>query len=128
MSRIEWVKHRLENWALWKDRENRGGLGYAKQSSFLREASSDRYRESQIPIDDIDASVTNSAVESLRSTRYHLYQTLHCIYIKGIGIKQTARVMFRGESTISANLDAADHALSQWFGERSEKAKVVFTP
>ena len=65
MARIEWVKQRLENWALFKAREAGGGLGFASQSSFLGEADSSRYRESRIPIDDVDASVTDEAVESL---------------------------------------------------------------
>lgn len=128
MARIEWVKHRLENWALWKDRESRGGLGFATQAAFLNDASSDRYRESRIPVDEVDASLTNTAVESLRPDRSHLYMTLQHIYVQGIGIRETARRMERVESTIKANLDAADHALSQWFGERAEKAKRVITP
>lgn len=127
MARIEWVKHRLENWALWKDRENSGGLGYATRSVLLSEAV-DRYREAVIPVDDVDAAVTNQAVESLRPTRSHLYITLQHIYVAGIGIKETARRMARAESTIKANLEQADHALSEWFGERAEKQKRVFTP
>ena len=129
MARIEWVKHRLYNWALWKDREGRGGLGFATQAAFLNiAASTDRYRESVMPIDDVDAALTNSAVESLRGDKMHLYITLQFIYIKNLGIKETARRMARAESTIKANLDAADHALSAWFGERAEKQKRVFTP
>src|ERR1035437_10272406 len=124
MALIEWVKHRLENWALWKERESKGGLGFASQSSFLNEAAtSDRYRESRIPVDEVDASLTNTAVESLRPTRPHLYMTLQHIYIQGIGIKETARRMTRAVATISANLDQADHALSGWFGERAELNK-----
>jgi hypothetical protein len=34
MARVEWVKQRFENWALWKERENRGGLGFYTSSSF----------------------------------------------------------------------------------------------
>lgn len=124
MARIEWVKHRLDNWALWKDRESRGGLGFATQSAFLAERV-DRYREAQLPVDDVDAEVTNQAVESLRDGKQHLYKTLQCIYVKGIGIKMTARMMARAESTISANLDSADHVLSEWFNARAEAKKVI---
>ena len=127
MARIEWVKHRLDNWALWKERESSGGLGYATQSVLLAERV-DRYREVMIPVDEVDASVTNTAVESLRPSRSHLYVTLQHIYIQGVGIKETARHMARAESTIKANLDSADHALSEWFGERDEKRKIVITP
>lgn len=124
MARIEWVKHRLNNWALWKDRESRGGLGFATQCAFLSERV-DRYREAQLPVDDVDAEITNQAVESLRDGKQHLYMTLQSIYVKGIGIKMTARMMARAESTIKANLDSADHALSEWFNARAEAKKVI---
>ena len=129
MARIEYIKIKLNNWALWKDRENHCGLGYARQSAFLSVAGShDRYREAIIPVDDVDASTTNTAVESLRPKRPQLYDTLQAIYVRNLGIKEAARRMGRAESTIKANLDAADHALSQWFGERAENSKRVFTP
>jgi hypothetical protein len=44
--------------------------------------------------------------------------TLYLIYIEGAGIRGAARYMCKAESTIKANLDQADHALSQWFTER----------
>jgi len=127
MARIEWVKQRLENWALWKEREVHSGLGFAKQSVLLSDAV-DRYREASIPVDSVDAALTNTAVESLRDGRSHLYMTLQLIYIAGIGIRETARRMARAESTIKAHLEQADHALSQWFGERAKNPKRVFTP
>lgn len=126
MARIEWIKYRLHNWALWKDRENACGLGFATRSVLLAEPSSG-YRESVIPVDEVDASVTNTAVESLRPTRPHLYMTLQHIYIQNLGILETARRMARAQSTIKANLDAADHALSEWFGNRNEAKKNSFT-
>ena len=124
MARIEWVKHRLDNWALWKERESSGGLGYATRSVLLADRV-DGYRDIMIPVDDVDAALTNTAVESLRPTRSHLYMTLQHIYIEGIGLNETARRMARAKSTISANLDQADHALSAWFGERVESKKRV---
>lgn len=126
MARIEWVKHRLNNWALCKERESRGGLGFATRSVLLSEPSGG-YRDSTMPVDEIDASVTNTGVEALRLPRSHLYMTLQHIYIQGLGIKETSRRMARAESTIKANLDQADHALSEWFGDRAEKQKKSFT-
>lgn len=119
MARIEWIKNRLNNWALWKARESAGGLGFAKQSVLLSEAV-DRYRESVLSVDEVDAVTTNSAVESLRQGRGHLYATLQLIYIKGVGIREAARQMARAESTVKANLDQADHALREWFNAKSE--------
>lgn len=122
MARIDWVKHRLENWAIWKERESRGGLGYATQSVLLSDPV-DRTREIALPVDEQDATVTNTAVESLRNGRGHLYLVLQCIYIGGIGVRETARKMGKAESTVKSNLDQADHALSQWFGERADRQR-----
>lgn len=124
MARIEWIKHRLNNWALWRSREASGGLGYATRSVLLAQRV-DGYRDIQIPVDDIDAELTNQAVESLRPGKPHLYMTLQHIYIKDDGIKRTAMLMSKAESTIKANLDAADHALAAWFAERSENKKMI---
>lgn len=120
MARIKWVKLRLNNWALWKASETSGSLGWHSMASFLREGTSDRYRESVIPVDDVDAALTNQAVESLKPARGHLYATLQAFYPQGLGILETARRQGKGESTIKAHLEEADHALRQWFTERDE--------
>lgn len=128
MARIEWIKQRLNNWALWKARESSGGLGFASQAAFLMDRV-DGYREVNISatIDSTDAGLTNQAVESLKPARTHLFDTLHCIYVRDTGIKGAARQLGKAESTISANLDQADHALSAWFGARAEKKKLSST-
>jgi hypothetical protein len=119
MARIEWIKHRLDNWALWKVREASGGLGWATQSVLLANRV-DESRDSPLPIDEVDAEKTNQAVESLKLGKGHLYMTLQLIYIKGIGIRETARQMSRAESTVKANLDHADHAVRDWFNAKTE--------
>lgn len=126
MARIDWIKHRLENWALWKERESRGGLGYATQSVLLTERV-DHSREIDInsTIDDNDATLTNSAVESLRPARKQLYDRLYLIYIDGVGIREAARDQACAESTIKASLDQADHALSAWFANHAEIKKAA---
>ena len=122
MARIEYIKLRLNNWALWKVREAGGGLGWASQSVLLSEPASG-YRESIVPVDDVDAGLTDTAVESLRKDRAHLYETLQCIYPLGLGVRQTAARCAVAESTISARLDQADRALMLWFRDRNEAAK-----
>jgi Phage antitermination protein Q len=119
MARIEWIKHRLENWALWKVRESSGGLGWSAQSVLLANVV-DCSREIPLPVDEIDAQKTDQAVESLRLGRGHLYMALQLIYVKGLGIRETARQMARAESTVKANLDSADHALREWFSAKAE--------
>lgn len=120
MARIEWVKLRLNNWALYKLRDMGGGLGFATQSVLLAERV-DRYRESNIndTIDGADAALTDKAVESLKGPQPEVYATLQCYYIgKGeTSVRATARQRNKGESTISAHLDQADQALRLWFTE-----------
>ena len=74
-----------------------------------------------IPINDVDAAETDRAVSSLRLVKSHLYLTLHHIYVDGWGIKRTAVVMRKAESTVKANLDQADHALAAWYQAQREK-------
>jgi hypothetical protein len=119
MARIEWIKHRLDNWANWKARNQDGGLGWASQAAFLNEYSSDRYREARIPIDDVDAGVTDQAVEALLPDQAHLYRTLHHIYLLGLGIKETSRREGVAESTVNARLAASDAAIRAWFNART---------
>jgi pantoate kinase len=123
------VKLRLNNWALWKEREGSGGLGFRTSSVIIEVVDQSGYRDSVIPVDDVDAGLTNSAVESLKLTRSHLYHTLQYIYPQGMGIAATARLMARAESTIKVQLEEADRALAAWFTDRQEKqqaAKINF--
>jgi hypothetical protein len=126
MARIEWVKQRLENWALWKARERGGGLGYAAQSSFLIErVDNDRYRESKIPIDEVDAGVTDQAVTALRAALPDLHRTLDGIYVRDWGTQGAMARLGKDRSTIYAQLDQADRWLQAWFIERSARQQAA---
>jgi hypothetical protein len=122
MARIEWVKQRLENWALYVEREGSGGLGFARQSVLLSEPGGG-YRESRIPVDEADGALTSQAVHALLPARVQLHQTLVHIYIMDTGVKGAAFRAGVSESAINARLEAADHALSAWFGARAEAQK-----
>lgn len=122
MARIEYIKHRLDNWALWKARERGGGLGYATTSVLLMDRV-DQSREINLysTIDETDAALTNAAVESLKPTRPQLYERIYWIYIDDLGIRGAARRGQCAESTIKASLDQADHALQAWFTAKAEQ-------
>lgn len=106
MARVEWVKQRFENWALWKERENRGGLGFYTSSSFTWEmVDTSGYRELISTVDDIEAQQTDAAVSSLLATQPQLHRTLVLIYLEDKGIRNTALAMCKAESTIKANLE-----------------------
>jgi hypothetical protein len=120
MARIEWVKHRLENWALWSATMEGDGLGFSSQAAFLNAgADPGRYRETAVPIDEVEASVTDLAVAHLKLGHGHLHQTLRLFYVKGQGISGTARTMRRAESTVHHHLGQADALIATWFRERN---------
>lgn len=126
MARIEYIKHRLTNWALWKDRESRGGLGFSSQAAFLRQHSGDGYREIQVPILDEDASITDAAVESLKTTRQPLYQTLQLHYIGDPHPLSAHGIALRCGVTSAAvhqRLEQADRAIALWLQERTERMR-----
>ncbi len=115
MARIERIKQRLDNWALWKARLNSSGLGYHTRNVLAVDVfSRGSYNGVAIPHFEEDASEINEAIESMKPCKQHLHDTLHHIYIMDLGIKQTARRVGKAESTIKAQLEAADHYIDQW--------------
>lgn len=118
MARIEWVAQRLDNWALWRERSG----GWSTSSVLANgPVGTDRGAEAHVPCDEVDASITDDAVESLKLGHGHLYETLALYYLRGLGIKGTAERMKRAESTVHANLSQADSRLAEWFEERKRR-------
>lgn len=122
MARVQWIKQRLDNWARWVRERESGSLGYPKQSAFMRMTPSAGGFDAAVPTDSLDASLTDSAVRSLRFAHPHLFLTLRLHYIDNFEIKRVAQKMARAESTIKANLDTSDHLLALWFRARDEAA------
>jgi len=120
MARIEWVKHRLENWGRWSQQRETGALGYPRQSTFARLAPQSGRMEASVPVSDLEASETDQAVKSLQLSQSHLYLAVFYTYAKGLPRQQVARRMARAESTISRNLEDADRAIARWLDERQE--------
>lgn len=120
MARLDWVHSRLKNWERWHCQQRAGSLGFATQSAFLNDfPGADRV--SRIPIDEVEASVTNDAVEALKLPRPVLYQTLWLVYPMGLGPTGAAKRLECHASNIHANLGVADRVLAAWFTERAEK-------
>lgn len=131
MARLEHIRQRLENWALWKARQKDGGLGYHTRSVLAVDVwDAGSYNNNHIPHLELEAERTNEAVEALRLGKGHLHVTLMCYYVDGLGIRETARVMGRGESTIRAQLEQADHAIAVLLSvqvEERERKRVAAT-
>lgn len=128
MARIERIQRRLENWALWTERQSSGGLGYATRSVLLSDIwARGSYNGMIIPVLEQEAAETDMAVQSFRLSQSHLYQVLVCIYLRDLGIRATAARMGRAESTIKANLDQADHVIDRWLADRATAAQRIAT-
>jgi hypothetical protein len=126
MARVEWVKQRFENWALWKERENRGGLGFYTSSSFTwTMVDTSGYRELLSTVDDVEAQQTDAAVSALLATQPQLHRTLVLIYLEDKGIRNTALAMCKAESTIKANLEKADHAVAAWLRTTAQEREAM---
>lgn len=122
MARIEWVRHKLENWARWCSQPASGGLGFPSQSTFARFIGADRRDEANVPLLSLEAEQTDRAVRSLQLSRSHLYLVLKYHYAEGLPIHRVARLMGRAQSTIKANLEQSDRAIASWY-EEQERAK-----
>ena len=128
MARIEHIKRRLDNWALWRARMNDGGQGWRDRNPMAVWAEDvwtrTSYHGASIPHFDEDAEETDRAVQALKLGRGHLYVTLDCIYLKDLGVNGTARRMRRAVSTIHAQLEQADRWIDAWLqAEREAKDK-----
>lgn len=124
MRRIEWVQVRLDNWARWVAQRESGALGYPRQAVFARLAGKGARAEAVIPVDSIDAALTDDAVGSLRWDKPHLYLALQCIYVQGLPVLDAAQRLGKAPSTIKAHLAQADHALAAWFRARAEQRQL----
>ena len=114
MARIEYIRHRLENWSRWSMQQESGGLGYPKQSAFARLGGRSGRSEAVIPIDNIDASEMDRAVKSLQGRQSHLYLVLVLHYQKGLPRHLVAKRLERNERTVRQNLDDADLVLQRY--------------
>lgn len=130
MARVEWIKRRLENWARWCASGESGSLGYPRQTTFARLSPSGGSNDGAVPVSDLDASEMNDAVTALRWSQPHLHMVLTLTYVKGLPRHQVATRMARAESTIKANIEAADRAIARWLDDKriaQEKAKKSLT-
>lgn len=129
MARIEHIKQRLDNWAEWRARRDSNGLGFASQNilaTWMASAGSAPKlgRELRIPVLHLEAEEVDQAVQAMRVGKGHLHVTLECIYLRGLGVQETARRMRRAPSTIHAQLEQADRWIDAWLqAKQLERAK-----
>lgn len=120
MARIDWVEHRLQNWARWKLSGGMGCLGYA--SVDLEQAGNggdrDPYAAAAIPTNDIEASDTDDAVDRLPS---ELKVTVLEVYTGKGGLADKIRRLCCGESTVHARIGRAHRLLADHWTARKDR-------
>lgn len=120
MARIERMKRRLDNWALWKSRMNSSGLGFHSVNILAVDVwSRNSYNGSSIPHFDQEAEETDKAVEAMKLGKGHLHVTLVAYYLQDLGVTEIARRMGKGPSTIHSHLDQADRFIDAWLQEQA---------
>lgn len=136
MARIEWVKQRLFNWALWIERGGSGARGYPTSSAFMwTPVDTSGYRDVPIPVDEVEAAQTDQALQAMRASKGHLYRTIEVIYLEGESIRRAAIRLYCAESTVKARLEQIDQEVALWLRlkreadeKREAAAKGSFTP
>ena len=122
MARIEAIEHRLLNWARWRLTRGTGVLGYASvdltnPTPTMREP----YAETPIPTNAVEAAETDSAVNRLHPGGLKL--AVEEFYVGCGGVKDKARRLGIGESTLYLRIDQAHQQLAEHFAARAAKAR-----
>ena len=127
MARIERIKLRLNNWALWKARSMSSGLGFKSENVLYRLGKqNDVWTRSTangvaIPHLELEAEETDQAVQAMKLNHSHLFMTLDAIYLKDWGVTETARRVGKGPSTIHSHLDQVDRYIDLWLQDAQRK-------
>ena len=122
MARLERIKKRLDNWAIWKARGDGGALGYHTRNILAVDVwARGSYNGAMIPVFEQEAEETDQAVESFRETRPHVYDTLDRIYLMDLGVNETARRFGIPKATVCSHLEQADAAIDLWLQDLAVK-------
>lgn len=120
MARDEWMEQRLQNWARWKLMAGSGVLGYAAVNLAQADAGRDGYVEARVPINEVDASETDRAVQQLHPPVLRL--TVVAYYTRRGGMKDVTRQLACAEATVHARISQAHSQLATYLGEARRRA------
>lgn len=119
MARIERIRQRLENWALWRSRLDSNSLGYHTVNVLAVDVwGRNSYNGSQIPHVQQEAEETDQAVQAMEQAKAHLYDTVYAYYLQDLGVSSIARSLGKGQSTVHAQLGQADQFIDRWLQEQ----------
>lgn len=122
MARLEWMEHRLNNWARWRLTRGGGVLGYAGVDlSDPTPGVRDPYAPVSVPTSDVEASETQDAVNQLSPPE--LKRTLEVFYLGRGGIRDKAVRLRCAESTVYARVEQAHHQLAGILSLKQSRAR-----
>lgn len=120
MARDEWMEQRLQNWARWKLMAGSGVLGYAAVNLAQADAGRDGYVEARVPINEVDASETDQAVQQLHPPVLRL--TVVAYYTRRGGMREVTRALGCAEATVHARIAQAHTQLVAFLAETKRRA------
>lgn len=119
MARIERIRQRLENWALWRSRLDSNSLGFHTVNVLAVDVwGRNSYNGSQIPHVEQEAEETDQAVQEMGQAKSHLRATVCDYYLRDLGVSEIARNIGKGPSTVHAQLGQADQFIDRWLQEQ----------
>lgn len=123
MARIEYIEHRLRNWARWVCMlgTSSGSLASVDLTQERVDKSSGGYdANTVVPIDDAEATQTQKAVSSLVD---ELRRTVEVVYVETSSAGKAARKLQVAEATVHARVERAHYRLQEWFSAHDEAAR-----
>lgn len=122
MARIEEIENRLRNWSRWREGAGGGRLNYSsvKWGPPLPKASQDPYAAAPVPINDIEASETEQAVQLLPGD---LKATVIEYYTGRGGEADHLRQLCCAKATMYARIDRAHRLLADHFAAKKDRQR-----
>lgn len=116
MARLEYIEHRLVNWAKWKLGRS---VSYARPN--LEEVvRSDPYAAAPVPVSDVEASETDDAINALPGL---LIVTVYEHYLGKGGEVDRLRRLGCAKATMHERIGQAHRLLASWFTNAAERRR-----
>lgn len=123
MARIESIKQRLENWALWRARMDSNGLGYHSVNVLASDVwGRGSYNGTYIPHINDDAELIDKAVAALKLAKPLLHTVVTAHHLEYLSVQEVAHRTCRALSTVHGQLAAADQFVQSWLREQLRQA------
>lgn len=112
------IEQKLVNWGEWMRRRQDNGLGFGNSPmARLMGASARVEAGSSVPVDEIEASKTDSAVQSLPR---NLRQYADLWFVQQLPVREVARKGGCGTATVQVRIDQVVLGVARWFEARQQ--------